>query len=172
MSDGTRDRAALTAAQFKLVREAFRQALEAGEAERSAVVATATEGDELLCAHVMELLGADAAAGGLANVGSAGGGGLVQRMIAAEGTDAASGTAWWGTAELSEQVPERLGRYRAGDIRHCYANVGLAETLLGFQASVSLEQGVTDLIPWLSDQQVVDRVDQATRELVARRLAR
>jgi dTDP-L-rhamnose 4-epimerase len=68
--------------------------------------------------------------------------------------------------------PDRLGRHRAGDIRHCYADVGLAERLLGFQASVQLEQGMADLIPWLSDKQAVDRVDQATSELLARRLAR
>ena len=71
-----------------------------------------------------------------------------------------------------EIEPERLGRYRAGDIRHCYADVGLAEALLGFRPSVPLEQGMADLIPWLSDQETVDRVDQATSELVSRGLAR
>jgi dTDP-L-rhamnose 4-epimerase len=68
--------------------------------------------------------------------------------------------------------PERVGQYRAGDIRHCYADVSLGERLLGFRARVDLEQGMADLIEWVEGQQAVDRVDEATGELVARGLAR
>jgi dTDP-L-rhamnose 4-epimerase len=71
-----------------------------------------------------------------------------------------------------ELEPERTGQYRAGDIRHCFADPGLAEQVLGFKARVSLEDGMARLIEWLSEQEAVDRVDMATGELAARGLTR
>ncbi len=71
-----------------------------------------------------------------------------------------------------EVEPERTGQYRAGDIRHCYADTSRAEELLGFRAAVRLEDGMADLISWLRDQEADDRVDAATGELVSRGLAR
>jgi dTDP-L-rhamnose 4-epimerase len=68
--------------------------------------------------------------------------------------------------------PERAGHYRAGDIRHCFADVHRANDLLGFRAQVALEQGLEDLSRWLSDQHAIDRVEMATRELLDRGLAR
>jgi dTDP-L-rhamnose 4-epimerase len=68
--------------------------------------------------------------------------------------------------------PERNERYRAGDIRHCFADTTRARELLGFAASKSFEQGMTELVEWLQDQDAVDRVDAATQELAARGLAR
>jgi dTDP-L-rhamnose 4-epimerase len=68
--------------------------------------------------------------------------------------------------------PERTEQYRAGDIRHCYADTALAERLLGFQAQVSLEDGMRELIQWLRGQEAVDRVEHAAGELAARGLAR
>jgi dTDP-L-rhamnose 4-epimerase len=68
--------------------------------------------------------------------------------------------------------PEVTGTYRAGDIRHCFADVGLARELLGFEAEVELEDGMADLAEWLETQTADDRVEHATAELVARGLAR
>ena len=68
--------------------------------------------------------------------------------------------------------PERTEQYRAGDVRHCYADPALAEELLGFRARVSLEDGMGELIKWLREQEAVDRVETATRELATRGLAR
>jgi dTDP-L-rhamnose 4-epimerase len=68
--------------------------------------------------------------------------------------------------------PEVNERYRAGDIRHCYADTSLAEELLGFRARVSLEQGMSELISWLADQEADDRVAAATGELAAWGLTR
>lgn len=68
--------------------------------------------------------------------------------------------------------PVRSGQYRAGDIRHCVADVERARELLGFEAATTLEQGMRELLEWLADQEAVDRVDDATRELAARGLAR
>jgi dTDP-L-rhamnose 4-epimerase len=64
------------------------------------------------------------------------------------------------------------GQYRAGDIRHCYADPSLAADVLGFRAAIDLESGMQSLAAWLSDQAAVDRVDEATAELVSRGLAR
>ena len=68
--------------------------------------------------------------------------------------------------------PEIVGRYRAGDIRHCYADTGRARELLGFEARVSLEEGMRGLIEWLREQEAVDSVDAATSALLERGLAR
>jgi dTDP-L-rhamnose 4-epimerase len=68
--------------------------------------------------------------------------------------------------------PERPGTYRTGDVRHCYADPARAHELLGFTAAVRLENGITELVEWLASQTAEDRVDAATAELTARRLAR
>jgi dTDP-L-rhamnose 4-epimerase len=68
--------------------------------------------------------------------------------------------------------PIRNGQYRAGDIRHCVADVQRARDLLGFEAATTLEDGMRALLEWLADQEAVDRVDDATRELAAHGLSR
>jgi dTDP-L-rhamnose 4-epimerase len=68
--------------------------------------------------------------------------------------------------------PEVANQYRAGDIRHCYADTGLAEELLGFRAEISFELGMEDLLTWLEGQEASDTVDAARDALVARGLAR
>ncbi len=76
-------------------------------------------------------------------------------------------------AGLGKEIgPEIADQYRAGDIRHCYADTRLAEELLGFRAEISFEDGMRDLLAWLEGQQAVDAVDTAREELVARGLAR
>ena len=68
--------------------------------------------------------------------------------------------------------PVRNDQYRAGDIRHCYADPTRARELLGFEARTSFRDGMTELVEWLRDQEAVDRVDRATAELAARGLTR
>lgn len=69
-------------------------------------------------------------------------------------------------------APIRNGQYRAGDIRHCVADPHRAHELLGFEATTALDDGMAGLLAWLADQEAVDRVDDATRELATRGLAR
>ncbi len=74
---------------------------------------------------------------------------------------------------LGKQIDgEHPGSYRAGDIRHCFADTTLARELLGFEASVKLEDGVRDLVEWVRSQTARDRVDEASAELASRGLAR
>jgi dTDP-L-rhamnose 4-epimerase len=70
-----------------------------------------------------------------------------------------------------EQVrPQILGKYRVGDIRHCYADIGKAGRVLGYAPQVRLEDGLVELSSWLASQAAVDRVAQASAELSARGL--
>jgi len=69
-------------------------------------------------------------------------------------------------------VPEVTGKYRAGDVRHCFADVSLARKLLGYEPQVELEDGMAQLADWLQGQVADDRVDAATAELAARGLTR
>ena len=69
-----------------------------------------------------------------------------------------------------ELAPEITGRYRAGDVRHCFADIGRARDLLGFEPCRSFAQGIEELAVWLGGATAVDRVDQATEELVRRGL--
>jgi dTDP-L-rhamnose 4-epimerase len=66
--------------------------------------------------------------------------------------------------------PEILGKYRVGDIRHCYADISKAQRVLGFTPQVRLEDGLVELSSWLASQAAVDRVAQASAELSARGL--
>jgi dTDP-L-rhamnose 4-epimerase len=67
-------------------------------------------------------------------------------------------------------APEVSGKYRVGDIRHCYADITRARNVLGYQPSVDLDDGLVDLAEWLSGQSADDRVEQASAELTARGL--
>jgi dTDP-L-rhamnose 4-epimerase len=66
--------------------------------------------------------------------------------------------------------PEILGKYRVGDIRHCFADIGKAQRVLGYEPRVTLEEGMAELASWLAGQAAVDRVAQASAELSARGL--
>jgi dTDP-L-rhamnose 4-epimerase len=63
------------------------------------------------------------------------------------------------------------GKARAGDIRHCFADVALAQDLLGFEPSVGLDAGIGELVHWLADQPVADHFEAAQTELESRGLA-
>lgn len=67
-------------------------------------------------------------------------------------------------------APEITGRYRVGDVRHCFADVGLARRTLGYQPRVELEEGLGELAGWLVGQVAHDRVAEASGELAERGL--
>ncbi len=75
--------------------------------------------------------------------------------------------------ELKVKVqPEVVGGFRAGDIRHCVADIGKARRLLGYEPRVKFEDGLKELVAWVKSQRADDRVEQARRELQARGLIR
>ncbi|HYP49135.1 MAG TPA: NAD-dependent epimerase/dehydratase family protein [Thermoleophilaceae bacterium] len=57
--------------------------------------------------------------------------------------------------------PELTGECRAGDIRHCYADITLGQRLLGFEATTTLDNGLAELEDWISGQ----AIDWAAGEL-------
>jgi len=44
--------------------------------------------------------------------------------------------------------PHISQRYRRGDVRHCYPDIGKAQRLLNYKPSVSIEQGLRELAQW------------------------
>jgi dTDP-L-rhamnose 4-epimerase len=69
-------------------------------------------------------------------------------------------------------APEIPGRFRAGDVRHCFADISRIRAELGYEPRVALEDGMRELLEWLRTQSPEDRVEQAARELAERGLAR
>ena len=67
-------------------------------------------------------------------------------------------------------APEITGKYRVGDIRHCFADITRARELLGFVPQHDLDQGLPELAEWLAGQTAHDRVEEASAELAARGL--
>jgi dTDP-L-rhamnose 4-epimerase len=67
--------------------------------------------------------------------------------------------------------PEVTGKYRMGDIRHCFPDISRAVGVLGYEPKVTLEAGLRELCEWLRGQVAIDRVEEARAELAARGLA-
>jgi len=66
--------------------------------------------------------------------------------------------------------PQILNRARSGDIRHCFSDIGKARELLGYTPGLRLEDGLEELVEWVSTQQARDRVGEAQQELEKRGL--
>ncbi len=62
---------------------------------------------------------------------------------------------------------EITGKYRMGDIRHCFADISLARDVLGYEPRVSFDAGLRELARWLEGQVAHDRVHEATSKLAA-----
>jgi len=69
-------------------------------------------------------------------------------------------------------APVIVGRFRAGDIRHCAADVTRITSALGYVPRVRFADGLRDLVNWCRDQRAEDRVAQASAELDRRGLIR
>ncbi len=77
---------------------------------------------------------------------------------------------------VAELLSEALGKpvdpvvsqkFRAGDIRHCYADISKARKLLGYEPQVTHEQGFRELADWLSQQEAEDKAETMLKELSA-----
>jgi dTDP-L-rhamnose 4-epimerase len=104
----------------------------------------------------------DAAAGQVVNVGS--GNAYTIRQVAELLAEA---------MDRPELEPEVLGKFRAGDIRNCFADISKAEELLGFTPEHRLEDSLGPFVDWVraapeTDRE--DRGDEMRRQLEARGL--
>jgi dTDP-L-rhamnose 4-epimerase len=112
---------------------------------------------------------------------------IVQALLLAAREDAAVGKAFnvgSGRAVSVREVGATLaavlgtdvqaqvvGKYRVGDIRHCFADISLAREVLGYEPRVTFEQGMQELVAWLQEQdRPEDHVETHTAELAARGL--
>jgi dTDP-L-rhamnose 4-epimerase len=67
---------------------------------------------------------------------------------------------------LSTRVPAEItGKYRAGDVRHCFADISAAREFLGYRPSCSMADGVRELAGWLESHQANDFVEEAMNRL-------
>lgn len=69
------------------------------------------------------------------------------------------------TSKLS---PSLTGKYRKGDIRHCYADITRIATDLGWKPRVSLQHGLAELVEWGHTAESQDLSDAAISELKAK----
>ena len=66
--------------------------------------------------------------------------------------------------------PRVSGTYRAGDIRHCYADISRIKRDLGYAPKVTLQQGISELVDWLASQRASDHTEEALQQLTVRGL--
>ncbi|HEY4046133.1 MAG TPA: NAD-dependent epimerase/dehydratase family protein [Acidobacteriaceae bacterium] len=64
-------------------------------------------------------------------------------------------------------APVVTGKYRAGDIRHCYADISRARKLLGYEPRVSHRDGFEELGDWLHSQTAEDKAETMMQQLTA-----
>ncbi len=62
--------------------------------------------------------------------------------------------------------PEIVGKFRQGDVRHCFSDITKIKTALGFEPQVSLAEGMKELIEWSRSVEAEDKVEAATKELI------
>jgi dTDP-L-rhamnose 4-epimerase len=64
-----------------------------------------------------------------------------------------------------EVLPVITNKFRAGDIRHCYADITKARTLLAYEPQVTHEEGFRELAAWLRGQKADDKAEMMLKEL-------
>ncbi len=62
-------------------------------------------------------------------------------------------------------IPKISENYRAGDIRHCYADISKIQSRLGFKPSISFIEGMKELVHWSKYQPARDNLLKANEEL-------
>ncbi len=73
---------------------------------------------------------------------------------------------------LTQKINPRIqpiitNKYRSGDIRHCFADISKINEKFGFEATISFEQGIEELIQWVKLQvgKFQDKSKEAFEEL-------
>lgn len=76
-------------------------------------------------------------------------------------------------AHLGVQIkPEVVGKFRDGDVRHCFADISEIRRRLGYAPRIPFEKGIADLVGWVRLQKARDPGLRAKKELEARGLAK
>ncbi len=69
------------------------------------------------------------------------------------------------SATKKSMKPEVTNKFRKGDIRHCFADIGKIKKFLGFQPKVNLKEGIEELVDWSRTVEAKDFFVQATKKL-------
>ena len=102
-----------------------------------------------------------------------------ERPVAGEAINIGSGEAG-SVLEIAETLANDLdkdiepylsGKYRQGDVRHCFADITTARRFMDWTPIRGFRQGVSELVEWVQSQREVhDGVDGAWTELERRGL--
>jgi len=69
---------------------------------------------------------------------------------------------------LGQASPSEItGKYRAGDVRHCYADISMAQHVLGYQPKYRFADGIVEVVDWMRSQNAVDKASEMVRDLAA-----
>lgn len=68
----------------------------------------------------------------------------------------------------SDLKPQIANKFRAGDIRHCVADISKIRDALGYEPKMALENGIRELVEWSAKQEAVDKFEMASQELKAK----
>ncbi len=68
--------------------------------------------------------------------------------------------------------PVILNESRAGDIRHCYADISKAQRLLNYCPKFDIDTSIKTLVAWLGNQVANDKVDHCYQELINKNLVK
>jgi dTDP-L-rhamnose 4-epimerase len=87
-----------------------------------------------------------------------------------------------GVRRVAELLAEELdwsgqfditGKFRAGDIRHCFADITRIRALIGYEPRYAFEDGVSELVAWVREQQAgAGSANEAAEQLAAHGLVR
>jgi dTDP-L-rhamnose 4-epimerase len=66
--------------------------------------------------------------------------------------------------------PEITNKYRAGDIRHCFADVSKIKSKLGYKPKIDFEEEMKELVEWGEKEEAMDNFEEAHEELLRRGL--
>ncbi len=61
--------------------------------------------------------------------------------------------------------PYMIGKYRKGDIRHCFADISKIAKELNFSPKINFKNGIKDLCLWAAKESAVDMYEKAEKEL-------
>ena len=58
-----------------------------------------------------------------------------------------------------------VGKFRKGDVRHCFSDISKIKEKLGFQPRVSFMDGMKELMEWSEGVEAEDKSEKAAQEL-------
>jgi dTDP-L-rhamnose 4-epimerase len=71
---------------------------------------------------------------------------------------------------FGDNAPTVTGEFRAGDIRHCFADISMARNVLGYFPSIPFAEGIKALLEHVKNERWEDNSEIAEQELIKRGL--